>query len=285
MGAQFPDDIMRKIVILLVLCIINSCTNKETELDLKWQPLFNGKDLKDWKVKISKHDLNDNYGNTFRVQDGNIQVRYDQYTQFDQQYGHLFYKQPFSYYLLAVEYRFVGEQAPGGEGWALRNSGAMIHGQTPESMTKDQDFPNSIEVQFLGGDGKNPRHTANLCTPGTEVIYYNNLLQKHCVDSWSETFTGDQWVRVEALVLGDSLVQHFANGELVLQYEKPQTEPKAGEKSGKLIKSGTISLQSESHPIDFRKVEIVNLEKYARDPEKLKLAVQQLLAEKRKPVQ
>lgn len=276
---------MKKLLIFILFCIVSACSDKPAESDLKWVPLFNGKDLKDWQIKISKHNLNENFGNTFRVQDGHIQVRYDGYTNFDQQYGHLFFKQPFSYYLLAVEYRFVGDQARGGEDWALRNSGVMIHGQTPESMTKDQDFPHSIEVQFLGGNGKDPRHTANLCTPGTEVLYYKNLLQKHCVDSWSQTFAGDQWVRVEALVLGDSIVQHFVNGEMVLQYEDPQTEPKAGEKAGKLIKSGTIALQSESHPVDFRKVEIVNLEKYAKDPEKLKAAVQQLVAEKRKPVQ
>jgi len=276
---------MKKLLIFILFCIVSACADKSAESDLKWVPLFNGKDLKDWQIKISKHNLNENFGNTFRVQDGTIQVRYDGYTNFDQQYGHLFFKQPFSYYLLAVEYRFVGDQARGGEDWALRNSGVMIHGQTPESMTKDQDFPHSIEVQFLGGNGKDPRHTANLCTPGTEVLYYKNLLQKHCVDSWSQTFAGDQWVRVEALVLGDSIVQHFVNGEMVLQYEDPQTEPKAGEKAGKLIKSGTIALQSESHPVDFRKVEIVNLEKYAQDPEKLKAAVQQLVAEKRKPVQ
>jgi len=74
----------------------------------KWVQLFNGKDLKDWTVKIRTHEVGDNYANTFRVEDGMMQVRYDGYTQFEQQYGHIFYKKPFSYYLLQVEYRFVG---------------------------------------------------------------------------------------------------------------------------------------------------------------------------------
>ncbi|WP_276089316.1 DUF1080 domain-containing protein [Pedobacter sp. JY14-1] len=247
----------------------------------KWEPLFNGKDLKDWTVKIRTHAFNENFGNTFRVADGKIQVNYDQYDQFDDQYGHLFYKKPFSYYLIAAEYRFIGNQVKGGPGWAFRNSGIMIHGQDPATMEKDQDFPVSIEVQLLGGNGKGKRSTANVCTPGTQYIMDNSVITAHCRDSNSKTYDGDQWVRVEALVLGDSLVVHYVNGEEVLRYRKPQTDPVDGSKEGKLIRSGTISLQSESHPVEFRKVEIVNLEKYSRDPKKLAKVIEALMAEKR----
>ncbi len=83
-----------------------------------------------------------------------IKVAYDRYPKFDGEFGHLFYKQPFSKYKLRVEYRFVGDQVPGGPGWAFRNSGVMIHCQPPETMGKDQEFPVSIEVQFLGGSGR-----------------------------------------------------------------------------------------------------------------------------------
>ena len=119
-----------------------------------WIALFNGKDLDGWKPKIKGYAAGDNFGNTFRVEDGVLKVAYDKYTKFDGKFGHLFYKTPFSHYKLHIEYRFVGEQCPGGPSWALRNSGVMIHGQTPESMGKDQEFPVSIEVQFLGGNGK-----------------------------------------------------------------------------------------------------------------------------------
>ena len=132
-----------------------------------------------------------------------MKVRYDGYEKFDQQYGHIFYKQPFFYYLLTVEYRFIGEQCPGGEGWALRNSGAMLHGQDPKTMLKDQDFPISIEAQFLGGNGKDKRSTCNLCTPGTNVVMADTLFTPHCINSKSETYHGDQWVRAEVTVLGD----------------------------------------------------------------------------------
>lgn len=157
----------------------------------------------------------------------------------------------------------------------------MLHGQDPATMRKDQDFPNSIEVQFLGGNGKDNRSTANCCTPGTDIVINGKLVKNHCTNSKSQTYHGDQWVRVEVLVLGDSVMEHFVNGESVMRYERPQTDPAKGATEGTLIKGGTISLQSESHPVDFRKVEIVNLEKYANDPAKLQSAVQKLMAEKR----
>lgn len=233
----------------------------------EWVQLFNGRDLDGWTPKIRTHDLGDNFGNTFRVVDGNFSVRYDQYTDFERKFGHIYYKDPFSYYLIAVEYRFVGDQAPGGEGWATRNSGIMVHSQPPETMLKDQDFPISIEVQLLGGLGAGRRSTANLCTPGTHVVYNGELHTAHCTNSTSETYDGDQWVRAEVLVLGDSIIKHIVNGDTVLTYSQPQIgggtvsgHDPAIKQDGKILTGGYITLQSESHPIDFRKVELLNLE-------------------------
>lgn len=232
----------------------------------KWIQLFNGKDLKDWSVKITGHDLNDNYGNTFRVENGLLKVAYDKYTTFGGKFGHIFYKDKFSRYIIAVEYRFTGAQAPDGPGWALRNSGIMVHSQDPKTMGKDQDFPISIEVQLLGGDGTHPRTTANLCTPGTNVVMNGQLFTRHCLNSSSDTFHGDQWVRVEAHVLGSDSIEHFVNGKSVLKYDKPQIgggtvsnyDP-AVKRDGMLLSEGWISLQSESHPVEFRKVELMPL--------------------------
>jgi hypothetical protein len=234
----------------------------------EWIVLFNGKDLKGWTPKISKHELGENFGNTFRVEDGLLKVRYDKYKGFDGQFGHLFYKDPYSYYRLVVEYRFVGEQAPGHPGsWALRNSGAMLHSPDPRTMPRDQDFPISIEAQFLGGasNGK-PRSTANMCSPGTEVVYQGTIYKDHCLNSSSPTFDGEQWVRAELVVHGAGTVTHYANGQKVLEYSLPQfgggqVNPfdATTKIDGRLIEGGYISLQSESHPIDFRKVELLNL--------------------------
>ncbi|MFN3850970.1 MAG: DUF1080 domain-containing protein [Spirosomataceae bacterium] len=251
---------------LLILTLLPLFTLAQKADEKEWKQLFNGKNLDGWIPKIRNYALNDNFGNTFRVEDGLMKVRYDAYDKFNERFGHIFYKDKFSYYTFAVEYRFVGDQANEGPGWATRNSGVMIHCQQPETMGKDQDFPISIEVQLLGGLGKGPRTTCNLCTPGTHVVMNDKLFTPHCINSKSKTYDGDQWVRAEVTVLGDSLVRHYINGEMVLEYTKPQIgggtvsgfDP-AVKVDGKPLTEGYISLQSESHPIDFRKVEILNL--------------------------
>ena len=146
-----------------------------------WITLFNGKALTGWTPKITGYELGENYGNTFRVEDGILKVAYDQYEKFDGKFGHLFYKDKFSHYIIRLEYRFVGKQTPGGPGWAFRNSGIMIHGQSPESMRKDQDFPVSIEVQLLADRDSGKRSTGNLCTPGTHVVMDGKLITHRVV--------------------------------------------------------------------------------------------------------
>ena len=247
--------------------IICGCTLQKKP---HWVQLFNGKDLDGWVMKISKHELGDNYGQTFRVENGLLTVSYDHYTNFNQQFGHLFYKKSYSHYLVAVEYRFVGEQCKGGPDWAWKNSGVMLHCQPPETMLKDQDFPISIEEQLLGGPPTGDRHTANLCTPGTNVVMNGKLFTPHCMQSNSPTFRGTEWVRVEALVWGDEYIKHIVNGDTVLTYQKPQmgggnviNYDSSYFKEGKLLDHGFISLQSESHPIEFRKVEIMDFDEGA----------------------
>uniref|UniRef100_A0A7C4LNC5 DUF1080 domain-containing protein n=1 Tax=Schlesneria paludicola TaxID=360056 RepID=A0A7C4LNC5_9PLAN len=232
-----------------------------------WIPLFNGRDLDGWTPKIKGYPLGENFGNTFRVENGVLKVAYDQYDRFDNRFGHLFYRESFSHYRLRVEYRFVGEQCPGGPGWAVRNSGVMIHGEDPRLMGLDQDFPASIEVQLLGGTGTGERTTANLCTPGTNVVMDGQLITRHCTSSRSKTYHGDQWVTVEIEVHGSRMIRHLIDGQPVLAYEQPQYDERDAHarelirrQNGRLlIDKGTISLQSESHPIEFRKVELLKL--------------------------
>ncbi|QDT32662.1 3-keto-disaccharide hydrolase [Thalassoglobus polymorphus] len=233
----------------------------------KWVSLFNGKNLDGWTPKIKGFEYGENYANTFRVEDGLMTVSYDGYDKFDRKFGHLFYKDSFSNYRFRVEYRFIGEQCPGGEGWALRNSGVMVHGEDPKGMAKDQDFPTSIEVQLLGGNGTTPRTTSNLCTPGTNVVMNDKLVTRHCISSTSKTYHGDQWVTAEIEVRGNKIIKHILDGEVVLEYEKPQLDDRdefaqklIKQQGGKMLSGGTISLQSESHPIQFRKVEIMVLD-------------------------
>jgi hypothetical protein len=232
----------------------------------QWIQLFNGKDLTGWTPKIIGRDLGDNWRDTFRVEDGLLKVKYDQYPEFGGHFGHLFYKDKFSHYRLRVEYRFVGQQTKGGPGWAVRNSGAMLHCQDPKTMTRDQEFPVSIEVQFLGGDGTHERHTANLCTPGTNVEMNGRLITRHCTDSTSKTYHGDQWVTVEVEVRGNDVIRHLIDGQVVLEYNKPQLDDTDKDAkrllqqgASKMVSEGYISLQAESHPVEFRKVELMRL--------------------------
>ena len=280
---------MKRIFIFSIAASLffTSCSGQSTSAALDEQPeaiqLFNGKDINDWTPKIRLHEVGDNYANTFRVEDGLLKVRYDGYDEFNQQYGHLAYNTPYGYYFLRVEYRFVDEQVKGGEGWAWRNSGAMLHGQDPQTMLKDQDFPISIEGQFLGGNGTDERTTSNLCTPGTNVVVNNELFTPHCLSSTSKTYHGDQWVTAEFLVLGDSVIQHIMDKEVVLEYFKPQVgggsvsnhNPDV-KQDGKLLDKGFIYLQSESHPLDFRKVELYDLSPYKDDQEKLNKVIQNI---------
>lgn len=231
-----------------------------------WIPLFNGKDLNDWRIKFKGCALGENYKNTFRVEEGVLKVAYDQYEAFDDRFGHIYYKDKFSKYRLRVEYRFVGEQVKGGAGWALRNNGVMLHCQAPETIAVDQDFPVSIEVQLLGGDGTHPRTTANLCTPGTHVVIEDQLVTRHCIDSRSETYHGDQWVTVEIEVNGNDSIRHLIDGKVVLEYEKPQLDK--GDKDAQALMSagaplmvgeGYIALQAESHPTEFRRIDLLPL--------------------------
>ncbi|MBA6154407.1 3-keto-disaccharide hydrolase [Gelidibacter maritimus] len=268
-----------QILIALTVLVIVSCKSKtetensnllvEEKVTENWVSLFNGQNLDGWTPKIKGYDFGDNIHDTFRVEDGVIKVSYEGYNDnFNERYGHLFYKTPFSNYRLKMQYRFTGEQIKGGAGWATRNSGIMIHSEDPKNMAKDQNFPLSIEVQMLGGitEGES-RSTANLCTPGTNVVMDGELITQHCVNSNSDTYYGDQWVDLEVEVHSDSLIIHKVNGKEVLRYSKPQYggadmddySPAYKDKIGETIKGGYISLQSESHPTEFRHIELLEL--------------------------
>jgi hypothetical protein len=273
-------------ILIIFTFFFASCTSEpsrheDTSHQEEWLSLFNGKDLTGWDIKIAGFDLNENFGNTFRVEDSMIRIAYDQYESFDEKFGHMYYQQPFSYYKLKFQYRFVGEQLKGGAVWNVRNSGIMVHSQSAASNNKDQHFPVSIEVQLLGGLGEEngERHTGNLCTPGTRVVMGDTLRLDHCIDSDSKTYHGDQWVEMEAIVLGDSVIHHVIGEDTILTYYKPQideifvnrdnynwegafvNDPESWEaRAGELLKSGYIALQAESHPIDFKDIYLLNLE-------------------------
>lgn len=232
----------------------------------KWIRIFNGKDLDGWTAFIKGYKVGDNFANTFRVRKNAIVVDYDGYGgEFKNRFGHLFYKNLYSDFKLRLDYRFTGEQLKDGPSWAWRNSGVMVLGQPINTLKEDQEFPVSCEVQLLGGAETGERPTANVCTPGTNIVYNGKLWTQHCTDSTSRTFRGDQWVHLEIEVHANGEVTHWVNSQKVISYREVQLDPNDSEgkkliKGGKLIlETGSISLQSESHPVEFKNIEIMPL--------------------------
>lgn len=262
-------SLRRSLAALLVVPFLGCAAEDATEAPPAptWMPLFNGRDLTGWTPKFTKHPLGENFRDTFRVEDGVLKVSYDQWDGFDGEFGHLYYEAPLSHYLLRIEYRFVGAQVPGGPGWAFRNSGVMLHGQDPKTLALAQEFPCSIEAQMLGGDGTNARTTANLCTPGTNVEMGGELITRHCTDSRSATYHGDEWVTLELEVRGNEVIRHLMDGEVVLEYQRPQLDPRDADAQRLLaagadpqLSGGYLSIQAESHPLEVRRIEVLSLE-------------------------
>lgn len=258
---------MKRFLLIALSCMTFSAQAKPKKE--KWIQLFNGKNLSNWTVKIHHHEVGDNFGNTFRAENGMIKVRYDQYDQFNERYGHLYYNKPFSHYKLRLQYRFTGIWRKDAPDYTEKNSGVMFHSQDPNTMPKEQDWPISVEMQFLGilADGK-PRPTGNMCSPGTDVVFQGKIDPRHCINSTSKTFENEQWITAELIVRGDSLVTHMINGETVLEYTQPQIGGGVANRynpalkiDGKLLKSGFIALQSEGQEIDFRRIELLDLSK------------------------
>lgn len=255
------------IFLILSSCVFIACTTKNQTNDeaSEWLQLLGEDNLQNWIVKIAGYEADNNYANTFRVENGILKVRYDEgYDTFENRFGHLFYKDTFSHYILRLEYRFVGDQCPGAPNWAYRNSGIMLHGQSPESMTIDQDFPASIEFQLLGSDSTRRQVTGSVCTPGTNIVMDGELILEHCIESSSESYMDDQWVTAEVEVRGNEIIKHIINGDTVMVYNQPQLDDReayyerlvALNNGTPMLSSGTISLQSEGHPCDFRNIEV-----------------------------
>ena len=255
------------LLIVFILMTFFSCDNDQS--DIRWINLFNGENLNGWEMKIAGYELNNNYRNTFRVNDGVIKVSYNDYDSFDEKFGHLFYtKKKFKNYHLKMEYRFYGEHANQlkneNEAWNYKNSGVMLHSEDPSKMFLDQEFPVSIEAQFLGGSGERDRPTLNMCSPGTEVDIDGSQALKHCVSSSSNTYHTEDWVSVELIVYSDSIVHHVIDRDTVMTYSNiiiggGYLSDNFTDLIGKPLKEGYISLQSEGHPIEFKNIRVKEL--------------------------
>ncbi len=269
------------LLLFLIGCQPSNTDNSNDPNEETWTSLFNGKDLDGWEIKIAGYPLNENYRETFVAEDSMIRVKYNNYEQFDDAFGHMYYQKPYAYYKLSFDYRFTGEQLKGGAEWNVRNSGVMLHAQSASSNEIGQGFPVSIELQLLGGLNEGERTTGNVCTPGTAVVMGDTINYNHCINSSSKTYNGDRWVHAEAIVLGGEAMHFLIEGDTVLSFEQPQIgggflskqyngkdwdqmgiiKSKANwiSKDGTVLTEGYIALQAESHPIDFKNIRLLDL--------------------------
>ncbi len=235
-----------------------------------WQSLFDGKTLAGWTPKIRGFPLGENYRDTFRVKDGAITVSYDKYDQFGERFGHLFYKTAFTgAYRLRFEYRFAVDHPADTPAWAIANSGVMIYGQDPATMAVGDSFPVSVEAQLLGPAPGQERFNGNMCSPGTNVVIDGQLVTTHCINSKTPSLPNGEWIQFEVEVAADGTVTQKINGAPTIVYSAVQLDPEGRMANSKplvaaaggsvKLDGGTISLQSEGNPIEFRKIEILEL--------------------------
>jgi hypothetical protein len=237
--------------------------SKQTKTSKKWISLFNGKDLKNWKPKITGFPLGENFGNTFRVEKGILSIRYDKYDSFRNRFGALYYDKKFTNYRLKVEYRFVGNTTPGAPSWGFKDGGIQYHCQSPSSIGITQPFPVCLEFNLHGGNGKEDRPTGEACVSGINIEINGKRNTSNCtMPHVKRTFHGEEWIAAE-IDVNNGKITHFVNGEKVIQYENPRldsTNANAKElvtAGNDIVRDGYISIQSNSHPMDFRKVEIM----------------------------
>ncbi len=234
------------------------------ETDSRWKSIFNGRDLQGWTVKIAGYPMGSNFGNTFRVEDSLLLIRYDAYgSNFDNRFGALYFNQELTDYRLRVTYRFTGTTAPGAPEWGYRDSGIQFHSQPPESMSEDQTFPICLEYNLHGGNGTDERPVGEICANGMTVEINGSKNKTYCTAPFvKRTFHGDQWVTLEIDVKGNE-ISHYVNGEKILSYSNPTFDPKneiarTFIKNGDLsVTGGYISVQSNSHPIDIKSIELL----------------------------
>lgn len=253
--------------LILGLMIIFSCQNppqdQQSQESPQWRSLFNGENLDGWEIKINGFDLGENYQNTFRVEDSILRIVYDDYENYGTKFGALYTAEAFTNYRLKIEYRFVGDTAKGAPSWGYRDSGVQYHCQSAVSMGKDQNFPVCLEYNLHGGNGTDERPVGQICAIGTMVDINGEPNTSFCTPAEvSRTIHGDQWAILEIDVQGDT-ISHWINGENILTFTNPRYNPehelgKTFIKDGKDgLHAGHISLQSNSHPIEFRKIEIM----------------------------
>ncbi|KQN92782.1 hypothetical protein ASE95_09020 [Sphingomonas sp. Leaf231] len=255
---------MKKLLILSCLLLAAAAPAPKE----KWERIFDGRTLTGWTPKITGRAVGEDPLRTFVVKDGAITVTYDRYKAFGGAFGHLFWKAPLTAYRLRFDYRMTGSSMTDIEGWQNRNSGLMLHAQAPATMTRDQQFPVSLEFQLLAVPRPNREPSGNLCTPGTTVEFEGKRPTSHCVTGTGPLVPLGQWTHVEVEVTPDGRVTHILNGKPAITYRAAQLDPDdkdaqpviAAAGGSLALRGGYVALQSEGQPTQFRNIEVLRLD-------------------------
>ncbi|WP_153796771.1 3-keto-disaccharide hydrolase [Foetidibacter luteolus] len=229
----------------------------------KWVSLLNGKDLTGWTPKITGYAAGENFGNTFRIEDGLLKIRYDAYGSFNKRFGALHYNRKLTSYRLRVEYRFTGDTIAGAPVWGFKDGGIQYYGQSLESMGVDQPFPVSLEFNLHGGNGSQERPTGEVCANGIYFFMNGSRNTSYCtLPVVQKTFHGGEWITAE-IDIHDGKITHYINGEEIISFNNPMYDTAHAitktlvKGPDYAVKDGYLSIQSNSHPMDFRKIEIM----------------------------
>ena len=223
-----------------------------------WVKIFNGQDLTGWSPLIHKSAYKEDQYKTFRADPVNhvIRVTYEDYPggTFEDRCGLLYYDKLLTNYRVRLTYRFLEPQAKNPVSWGKNNTGLMIFGIDPAQVTGDPEFPPLIEIQLLGANSTGGNTTPNMCVPG-------GMTMKKSTAACGDNHTGvapppaGDWVTVEAEVHvnGDTKVYQYPNKTTpVITMSGPVYQ-------GKDVLNGYLSLQSESQPLEYKDIELMEL--------------------------
>jgi hypothetical protein len=213
--------------------------------------LFNGRDLSGWCVALEGRRPGEDPNGVFRVSDGVMRVS-------GEETGGIVSEKSYRDYVLRVEYRWVGKSVGSRLGMAA-DTGVLYHSQG-EMFAWNGLWMRSFECNILRGrtgdfiivsdKGAPVRYAATV--EGRVVADEANISNWFRLGSWANTEdTPDvfperrygEWNRLE-IVCDGSRVEHWLNDVLVFEAENLTPS------------QGRIQIQSEGHPVEFRRIDL-----------------------------
>ena len=244
----------------------------------EWKSLFNGKDLSGWSVTVDKLPVGQDPDRIVQVREGAIHMYPDADPELKVPFGVITHEGSFSRFHLALEYRWLEKKfAPRKN--AIRDAGLLYHASGIEKI-----WPPSVEYQIQEGDsgdiifiqesGFSWAHPQPDLAPqgqGDASLLPENggFLRK----AKNQTYFGrfpeydhPGWNRAEVIVHADESAEHILNGHTRSRLEHMQ------HLGGGVLKEGKICLQFEGAEIQYRKIEIKELDEPLR-PDKTLLSL------------